>query len=446
VGVTAVVEDHRAMVMTAAIISIGDELLCGDIVDTNLAEIARALRQRGVVVQRAFSVPDQVDAISGALRAALAAADRCIVTGGLGPTSDDLTAAAVAAACDLPLVRHPDAEAQVIAYFAARGRGVDETQLRQANLPQGAAVLANPIGSAPGFACALGRGEVICLPGVPREMRALLAERVLPRLAQAGRLRPSARRIYRTLGLGEADLAAHIEPIAAAARDTPALRQLVVHYRVAAPEVFVTLEAGHNADNDADAALRQLDAPMRARLGGVLYGIGEAELNLRIGRALAEHGLRLAAAESCTGGRVAAQITAVAGSSAYFHGGVVAYDNAIKTALLGVPEATLAAHGAVSEATARSMAEGLLRSFAGHAELAVAITGIAGPGGGSLDKPVGTVDFAVADDAGTLHRRLHLRGDRQTIQHIAAMWALRLVWDRLVERGLAQVQELDSAS
>lgn len=429
------------MVLTAEILSIGDELLSGDIVNTNLAEIARALRQHGVVVERALSVPDEIDAISRALRAALSVVDRCIVTGGLGPTSDDLTAAAVAAACDLPLVRHPEAEAQVIAYFAARGRSADATQLRQADLPEGAAVLANPIGSAPGFACALGRGEVICLPGVPREMRALLAEVVLPRLAATGRLRPRARRIYRTLGLGEADLAAHIEPIAAAARGTRALRQLVVHYRVAAPEVFITLEAGDAAA--AEAALRELDAPIQARLGGILYGIGEAELAVRVGRALAEHGLRVAAAESCTGGRVAALLTATAGSSSYFHGGVVAYDNAIKTALLGVPEATLAAHGAVSEATARAMAEGLLRAFTGHAELAVAITGIAGPGGASPEKPVGTVDFAVADAAGTTHRRLHLRGDRPTIQHSAAMWALRLVWDRLVERGLGRVLELD---
>lgn len=431
--------DDVTVPVTAAILSVGDELLSGDVVNTNLAEVARALRGCGVRVERALSVPDRREAIVDALRSCLVdvGMDLCLVTGGLGPTSDDLTAASVAVACALPLAQHPEAAAQITAYLQARGRPVEAVQLRQAALPAGAEVIQNPVGSAPGFAVRLAGGEVICMPGVPREMRAMLAEGVIPRLVARHRLRPTPRRVYRTLGLREAELAARVEPIAADARAREALRDLVVHYRVVAPEVFLTLEAGEGAD------LAELDAAIVPALGDALYGIGEADLPTRLVAALTAAGLTVASAESCTGGRVAALITGVAGSSSCFHGAVVAYDNAIKTSILGVPASTLAEHGAVSEATARAMAEGVRAAMAGHADLGVGVTGIAGPSGGSAAKPVGTVDFAVADRAGTSHRRLHIHGDRATVQHVAAMWALRLVWDRLVARGLAAAGEAD---
>ena len=425
------------MAVTAEIITIGDELLSGEVVDTNSAEIAAALRRRGVRVVRALSVADDVAAIADALRTALegGGVDVCVVTGGLGPTSDDLTAAAVARACGVPTERHPAAEAAVIAYLTARGRPVDAIQLRQAELPRGAAIVPNPVGSAPGFAARLGVGEVICLPGVPREMRAMLEASVIPRLEGAYPLRRWGRRVYRTLGLREAEVAAQVEPIAAAARGEAALAELKVHYRVAAPEVILTLEAGEGSE----AALAALDGAIAAALGEALYGIGEADLPSRLVAALTGAGLTMATAESCSGGRAAALLTGIAGASACVHGAVVAYDNAIKARLLGVPEAVLAAHGAVSEATARAMAEGARAAMAGHADLGLGITGIAGPSGGSAETPVGTVDFAVADAAGTVHRRLLLRGDRASIQHQAAMWGLFLAWARLGARGLAAV-------
>lgn len=428
----------------AQILTIGDELLSGDTVNTNLAFLGERCRRLGIEVVRALSVRDRIPEIVQAVGEV--AVDLCLVSGGLGPTSDDLTAEAVARAAGVPLVRNPEAEAAIVARFAAIGRPMPEINRKQADLPAGADMLPNPSGSAPGFAVTLPGGTLVaCMPGVPREMKLMMQEQVEPRLRRRFGLQEIPRRVYRVLGRGESAIASEIEPIVAAARErSPGLAAVYLHYRAATPQVLLIVEALAGPDGARATAdeLRSLDAPIAAALGPALYGIGEAGLEVRLLAACRAAGLRLATAESCTGGQVAARLTAIAGASEVFRGGVVAYDNAVKTGVLGVPADRIAAHGAVSEPVARAMAEGARKVLG--ADLAVATTGIAGPGGGTPEKPVGTVDVAVADGEECTYKRLKLWGDRALIQHAASLWALKLVWDRLVARGLAQVGELDA--
>lgn len=435
----------------AQILTIGDELLSGDTVNSNLAFLGERCRRLGVTVVRAVSVRDRVEEIVAALADAARWADICLVSGGLGPTSDDRTAEAVAEACGVPLVRNPEAEAAIEAMFAAFRRPMPEINRKQADFPTGADVLSNPIGTAPGFAVHLprsadrGRGcWVACMPGVPREMKRMMAEQVEPRLGRDFVLSQVARRIYRAIGRGESAIAVDLEPIVAEARRrSPGLANLYLHYRATTPQVLIIAEGAGGPDGARATAeeLASLDEGFVAALQPALYGLGEADLPVRVVGALCRSGKTVATAESCTGGRVGALFTEVAGASGCFAGGVIAYDNRIKIEALDVSRADLAAHGAVSEAVARAMAEGARRRLG--TDFAVATTGIAGPGGGTEEKPVGTVDIAVADAEGCSYKRLSLRGERLLIQHVAAVWALKLLWDRLVERGLARVESLD---
>ncbi|WP_434418685.1 CinA family nicotinamide mononucleotide deamidase-related protein [Nannocystis pusilla] len=428
---------------TAQILTIGDELLSGDTVNTNLAYLGERCRRLGFEVVRALSVRDRIPEIVAAV--ADVTVDLCLVSGGLGPTSDDLTAEAVALAAGVPLVRDAASEAAIAAVFAGFGRPMPDINRKQADLPAGCDVLPNPVGTAPGFAASLPRGSyVACMPGVPREMKKMMVEQIEPRLRRRFALPDIPRRVYRLIGRGESAVAVEVEPILAAARArSPGLAAVYLHYRAATPQVLLILEAlaGEGGARATDEELRSFDAPFQAALRSSLYGIGEAELEVRVLAACRRAGLTLATAESCTGGQVAARLTAIAGASDVFAGGVVAYANSVKTGILGVREDSLAAHGAVSEPVAREMAEGARRALG--ADLAVAITGVAGPGGGTPEKPVGTVDFAVADAETCTHKRVQLWGDRALIQHTAGIVALKLVWDRLVARGLARVEALD---
>lgn len=435
----------------AQILTIGDELLSGDTVNSNLAFLGERCRRLGVTVVRAVTVRDRVEEIVAALADAARWADICLVSGGLGPTSDDRTAEAVAAACGVSLVRNAEAEAAIAAMFARFRREMPEINRKQADLPAGADMLVNPIGTAPGFAVTLpdsadrGRGcWVACMPGVPREMKRMMAEQVEPRLGRDFVLPQVERRIYRAIGRGESAIAADLEPIVAEARRrSPGLANLYLHYRAAMPQVLVIAEGAGGPDGaQATAAeLASLDEAFVAALRPALYGLGELDLPARVVGALCRNQKTVVSAESCTGGRVGALLTGVAGASGCFLGGVVAYDNRIKVEALDVSAADLAAHGAVSEAVARAMAEGARRRLG--SDFAVATTGIAGPDGGTPDKPVGTVDVAVADAEGCSYKRLSLHGERGLIQQVAALWALKLLWDRMVLQGLAQVESLD---
>lgn len=433
--------------VSAQILTVGDELLSGDTINSNLAFLGERCRGLGISVIRAVSVRDRVGEIVAALRDAAGWADLCLVSGGLGPTSDDLTAEAVAEACGVGLVRNEEAVATMVEMFARFGRPMPDINRKQADLPAGADMLANPIGTAPGFAAWLPdpadggrRCLVACMPGVPREMKRMMVEQVEPRAGRAFALLAVHRRVYRAIGRGESAIAVDIEPIIAAARTrSPGLAALYLHYRAAAPQVLVIVEGtpGANGERATAEELAALDREITPALHPAVYGVGEADLAARVVGALSRGGKTLGTAESCTGGGIGALITGVAGASAAYLGGVVAYHNTVKVQVLGVKEEDIAEHGAVSEPVARAMAEGARRVLG--VDLAVAVTGVAGPSGGTAEKPVGTVDVAVADAGGTSYKRLKLFGERALIQHAAAMWALKLVWDRLVEVGLAEV-------
>ena len=432
----------------AQILTIGDELLSGDTVNSNLAFLGERCRDLGVTVVRAVSVRDRVEEIVAALADAARWADVCLVSGGLGPTSDDRTAEAVAAACGVGLVRNAESVAAIAAMFARFRRPMPDINLKQADFPAGAEVLDNPIGTAPGFAVHLphsaerGRGcWVACTPGVPREMKRMMREQIEPRLVRDFVLPQVERRIYRAIGRGESAIAVDLEPIVAEARRrSPGLANLYLHYRAAMPQVLIIAEGAAGPDGARATAeeLASLDEGFFAALQPALYGLGELDLPARVVGALCLNKRTVSTAESCTGGRVGALFTEVAGASGCFLGGVIAYDNRIKTEVLDVSEVDLATHGAVSEPVARALAEGVRRRMG--TDFAIATTGIAGPGGGSPEKPIGTVDVAVADAEGCSYKRLSLHGERVLIQQVAAMWALKLLWDRLVERGLARVE------
>ena len=435
----------------AQILTIGDELLSGDTVNSNLAFLGERCRRLGISVIRAVSVRDRIDEIVAALADVAQWADLCLISGGLGPTSDDLTAEAVARACGVSLVRSPEAVAAMTEMFARFNRPMPEINRKQADLPAGADMLTNPIGTAPGFAVRLpdsaasGRScWVACMPGVPREMRRMMVEQIEPRLAREFTLPATHRRVYRAIGRGESAIAAELEPIVAEARTrSPGLANLYLHYRASAPQVLLIAEGtpGPDGARATMEELAELDAPFTQALQPALYGLGDADLPARLVAALTRAGKTVASAESCTGGRVGALLTGVAGASACYFGGVIAYDNTVKVGVLNVSRADLSQHGAVSEAVARAMAEGARRAIG--TDFGVATTGVAGPGGGSPEKPVGTVDIAVADAEGCTYRRLQLHGERALIQHVSALWALKCLWDRMVERGLASVEAMD---
>lgn len=454
-------KESRAPV--AQLITVGDELLAGDIVDGNKATMAARARSEGFEVVRAVSVRDRLDEIAQALQDAAIQADVCLVSGGLGPTTDDLTIAAVAHAAGVSLVRDAEAEARLEDKFRRFGRPMAAANRKQADFPQGASILPNPIGSAEGTHLQMPgprQCQVFVMPGVPRELAKMLDEQIVPRLRERFAAVPVPRRIYRVLGHGESSVAQRIDQVLRRARArSPGLAAMYVHYRASMPQVTVLLEATPGPDESQAtvqatvqataratmAELATLDAEMIEALSPGLYGIGSAELPARLVAAMSGAGLTLACAESCTGGGLGAMVTGVPGSSACFRGGIISYDNEIKQRLLGVPAEMLAEHGAVSEPVARAMALGA-RDRVGS-DLGVGITGIAGPSGATPGKPVGTVHIAVADgpadDPEISHRALRLRGNRTTIQRAAAQWALKLVWDRLVDRGVASIAELD---
>lgn len=464
------------MAPTAFLLTIGDELLAGDILDRNGATMARSLRKAGIQVVRHETVPDDLPAIVAALDRARAFS-LCLVSGGLGPTTDDLTAESIAAAAGVELERVPEVVSALRDRFAPylarfeRKHGAEaataliEQNLKQADLPAGATVLANPIGTAVGFAVELARPEsgesgeccwVASMPGVPSELKKMLAEQVIPRLADRFALVPIPRRVFRILGDGESAVQQRIAPALALVDEDPAFAGVVVHYRAHTPEILITFEArtpddGRDPSTAGQAGateetLARLDEPMRAALGASFYGLGDDDLAVRVVERLRASGLTLATAESCTGGGVGDAVTAIPGSSACFLGGVIAYANEIKAGLLGVPPATLVEHGAVSEPVAMAMARGACAALG--SDLGVGITGLAGPGGGSAEKPVGTVHIAVcrtvctangahAPDGSTepkiVHRRLSLHGNRGTVRRSAVVWALGMVHEMLAD-------------
>jgi len=409
-------------VITVEILSTGDELLTGQIVDTNSVWVMDRLWDLGVMVRRKTLVgDDRADLLAG-LRETTARADVVVMSGGLGPTEDDLTAECVAAALGEPLVEDAASLAAIRARFEKLGRVMTPNNAKQARFPRGATILPNRWGTAPGFAVRLGRAELFCLPGVPLEYKGLCEEAVLPRIAARAGGEVASARLVKLIGIPESHADQAMRPV----MDDPAHADVRFGYRAHWPEIHVKWSVP-----GADAAARadRILAAVRGLFGEAIFAEGKDDLAPRVVARLQARRERLAVGESCTGGLVAQMVTSVAGSSEVFELGVVAYANAAKTALLGVPEALLAAHGAVSESVARAMAEGARRTAG--ATWGIGVTGVAGPGGGTEEKPVGMVHMALAGPDGTAAWMKRFAGDRGRVRKTTAYDVLNELRKRL---------------
>lgn len=407
---------------SAEIITIGTELLLGHLIDTNTATIARALADVGVNVHRETSVGDNVERIAAAIREAQSRADVAICAGGLGPTVDDMTRDAVAAATGRALQLHEPSLQYIESRFAAMGWKMAPNNRQQAMVPQDAIVLDNPHGSAPGFIVDDDSKVIVTLPGPPHELGPMLHERAIPWIVKRFNLKSViVTRVLHTLGIGESDLDARIADLFRESKNP----SIAVLARPGFVDVKITAKAA--AGGEAATLIADLEAKVRDRLGNSIYATDGETLEESVGRALRTRGWSIALAESCTGGVVGSMLASVPGASDYFRGGVVAYSNDAKAELLGVDLSLIEQHGAVSGEVAGAMALGARERF--HATIALSTTGIAGPGGGTPSKPVGLTYVAIADALGrTKVHEMKFPGDRRIVQRRAAIAALALAW------------------
>ncbi|HXG50248.1 MAG TPA: competence/damage-inducible protein A [candidate division Zixibacteria bacterium] len=409
----------------AVIISSGDELTTGRVVDTNSAVIAERLTADGFQIAAVIKVGDSREQLLWALQQARAMADVVIGTGGLGPTADDLTAAVVAEFIGRGLWRDETVVDQLKARFAARGLPWTENNLKQALFPEGATVIPNPVGTAPGFRVDLAPGKpLVWLPGVPHEMTVMLEQSVLPWLRERsgapGRIESCTFKLY---GLTESRLDDLVSPL-------PLGEKATLSFRAHFPDLSLRL----TVRDGANGFFEQLRDRIRELLRDYIYAEGDLTLEEVVGGLLLRRRDTLALAESCTGGLISHRITRVAGSSAYFRGSVVAYANEAKHRFLGVRAPTLEKFGAVSRETALEMSQGARERFG--ATTALGVTGIAGPTGGSAEKPVGTVWIALSHAGGDEARCFQFHGGRERIVQAASQAALN--WLRLALQAQAK--------
>ena len=413
--------------MTAEILCIGTELLLGNITNGNARWIAEQLAALGIPHHRQLVVGDNRERLISELQAAAGRCRVLITTGGLGPTPDDLTTEAIAGAFEAPLVEHPQVWAEIQARLAARGRPCAASNRRQAFLPEGAALLPNPTGTAPGMIWSPRPDfTILTFPGVPSEMRAMWQATAAPWLQAAGLAEGVfASRMLHFWGVGESNLAEQMADLLEGTNPT------VAPY-AGAGEVKLRITARAATAEAATQLLEPVEAEIRSRTGALCFGVDEASLASVVLDQLRQRGQTLAVAESCTGGGLGAALGAVPGASDVWLGGVIAYANSVKQGLLGVPAELLQAHGAVSDPVAQAMAEGARRATG--ADWALAITGVAGPGGGSAAKPVGLVHLAVAgpDGCSTEGVRFGASRGRAWIQTLAAGEALNRLRLRLL--------------
>lgn len=415
--------------MRAELVFVGTELLLGEILNTNAQFLSEQLALLGIDVFHQQTVGDNLDRVVAVLRQALERSDVVITSGGLGPTMDDLTrdAAAIAAGC--PLALDATLVENLQQWFRRRGRTMAENNKRQAMVPAGATVLPNDRGTAPGLILHTVDGKaIVLLPGPPIELRPMFASQVVPFLTRGmgGEALALVSQTLRFVDIGESALEDALKELIEGQSDpsiAPYAKMAEVHLRLAT-----------KARTAAEGMVRiqPVVEQIRSRVGPHLYGTDETTLAAAVGQLLLAEGLTLSTAESCTGGLIAKQITDIPGSSAYFGFGFATYSNEAKTRLLGVPEPLLAEYGAVSEPVVRAMAEGALR--ASGADVAVAVSGIAGPDGGTPTKPVGTVCFGLAArpglpqrEAGVWARTLQLWGSRSDVRERTAVQALAMV-------------------
>ena len=407
----------------AAVLLTGSELLRGVISDRNAPFLSAELERTGFEVRRTLIVGDPYEDVVQAVRELSAEVDLLVTSGGLGPTHDDRTVPAVAEVAGAELLLDEEVLAKINEWTVGRARrgGLDPSRFdagnrKQAMVPVGASVI-GLAGTAPGLVMPVGSAFAVILPGVPSELRRLWQDvPAMPVLAGLfGRLQPRRQLFLRTYGIGESHVADLFED---AGGDSPGVETSICARNF-------EIEIDIRSEPDAEGRAEELAAAMRQRLGDYLFAEDDRPVAELVLEQCRSRGWRLATAESCTGGRVAAALTAIPGSSEAFSGGVVSYSNELKAALLGVSEASLAEHGAVSPEVAREMAEGAMERLG--ADVAVSVTGVAGPGGGTPDKPVGLVFVHVASREGELQRRIEWPAEREQVQLRAMVAALHLV-------------------
>jgi len=409
--------------MDAEIIAVGSELLTPFRQDTNSLYLTGKLNSLGIEVRLKTLVGDDRERLAMVFRAALDRSGLVLLTGGLGPTEDDVTREVVATVLGRPLREIPEIRQRLEQRFARLGRPMPQTNLRQALVPEGSEWLANPQGTAPGLWLEPEGKIVILLPGPPRELEATFEPECLPRLARLARGSPIKTRVYKVVGLPESEVDELIAPIY---KDytNPTTSLLAV------PGIIeVHLRARAATEAEADTLLSELGDKIELALGDPVFSTRGESLEEVVGLYLVMRRKTLAVAESCTGGLLSGRLTRIPGSSDFFQGGAVCYSNELKTRLAGVPTALIEAHGAVSVPVAQAMAEGIRARS--QASIGIGVTGIAGPGGGSAEKPVGLVFIALADERGTQVRQFRFPGDRERVRQWAITAALEMIRRRV---------------
>lgn len=402
--------------MDAEIIGVGSELLLGQIANTDAQYISQKLSQLGINVFFHTVVGDNNKRLKEVLKIAVSRADLIITTGGLGPTMDDLTKETIAEFLGIPMELHQPSVKQIEEYFAKRGRTVSQNNYKQAYFPKGSIVLPNNKGTAPGAILEHNNKIFIILPGPPRELQPMFEEHVIPYLESKSSEKIISR-VLKIYGIGESDMEEKIKDLLIN-QSNPTIAPLA-----GASELTIRLTAKTSRNEDPYKLIQPVEQKIRERLGDVVYGVDDDTLESVVVNLLIESGKTIATAESCTGGLIAERITSIPGASQVFLQGVVAYSNQSKIERLKVSKDTLAKYGAVSHQTAEEMVKGIIETSG--ADIGVAVTGIAGPGGGSKDKPVGLVYIGISDKRGSLCvKKYNLLGDRKRVQQSSASLAL----------------------
>jgi nicotinamide-nucleotide amidase len=422
---------NSALLMRAEILCVGTELLLGQIIDTNAATIGAQLARAGVDVLRKQTAGDNLERIADCIRGALSRCDALIITGGQGPTTDDLTREALALSLGVELETRPELEEKLRAFFAARGMEPSATTMRQAQLPVGAQAIPNPVGTAPGVLARTQTNQLIfAIPGVPREMKAMLNETIIPTLLEKleGERQIIVSRVLRSFGVGESSLSEPLEDILTTAQN-PTVAPLIFGNT----EVHLRLTAKARDEAEAGVLLDEMEAKLRERAGASIFGCDAQTLASVVIDLLRERGSTLSLAESLTGGLTQTLITEIPGASAVFVGGASAYSDAIKEKVLAVPHSLIEKYSAVSGEVACAMAGGARELF--DSDFALSLTGEAGPEANTASQ-IGTVWIALSHAGSTLSYRREYHGDREAIRRRAAHAALDILRRHLLNLPL----------
>lgn len=413
--------------LTCEIISIGTELLLGQIIDTNAAYIASKMAELGVAVYHKSVVGDNEERIAEVLSNALSRADLVITTGGLGPTMDDLTMEVISRVTGTVLVSNADVESDIRSFFIRINRPMASNNLKQALVPAGAEVIRNQVGTAPGIILAVGGKTIISMPGVPSEMRWMMKNGVLPYIRRKTAKEDGGvilSRVVKCFGIGESLVEDMIRDIMEV-QSNPTIAPTASAF-----EVKLRITANASDSEGAKRLIEPVEKQLLERLGDSVFGFDDETMEGNLGELLRRFGLSMVTAESCTGGLIAKRLTDIPGSSDYFDRGYVTYSNKAKVELLGVPSNTLERYGAVSPETALAMAVGARERS--RSDLAVSVTGIAGPGGGTAEKPVGLVYIGLAFDGGADVTENRFVGDRQTVRERTSQTAIDVVRKHII--------------